>query len=77
MPGREDKAITVQPAGTLRVMHERVAIKDSADLGGAERQAEVPRGARMDGVDGEAAGLIGCLGKEVGLQGHILGEKLM
>jgi hypothetical protein len=39
--GREDKAVAVEPARLLRVQVEGVAEEDGADLGAAERQAEV------------------------------------
>ena len=68
--GGEDEAVTVEPARALGVVDEGVAEKDGADLGGAERETEVTGGAGVDGVDGEAAGLVGGLGQEVGLQGH-------
>jgi hypothetical protein len=35
-----------------------------------KRQAEVAGGASVHGVDGEAAGLIGCFGKEERLERH-------
>ena len=47
-----------------------MAEKDGADLGAAERQAEVAGGAGVDGVHGEAAGLVGGLFEDVGLEGH-------
>lgn len=63
MAGREDKAVAVGPAGGVGVVRERVAVKHGADLSTAERETEVAGVAFMDGINGEATGLIGGLGE--------------
>jgi hypothetical protein len=70
----EDEAVAVQPARLVGIVHEGVPVEDGADLSGAERQAEVAGIAFMHGVDGEAAGLIGCLGKNLSLELHEIGK---
>jgi hypothetical protein len=57
-------------------MHESMAEKNGANLGCAERQAKMARRTGVHGIDGEAAGLIGCFGEEMGLQGHLVGRKI-
>ena len=51
-------------------MDQRMAIEHGPDLGAPEWQAEVAGGTLVDGVDGEATGLIGGLGENVGLEFH-------
>ena len=68
--GGEDEAVAVEPARLVGVVHHRMAVKHGADLGGTERQTEVAGGALVHGVDGEAAGLVGGLGENVGLEFH-------
>jgi hypothetical protein len=51
-------------------VRERAAEKGCADFGGAEGQAEVAGIALMDGVHGEATGLVGGLGEEGEIEGH-------
>jgi hypothetical protein len=55
-----------------------MTVKDGADLGAAERQTEVAGGALVDGVNGEAAGLVSSESEDFGLEFHaweIIGEK--
>ena len=68
--GGEDEAVAVEPARLVGIVDERVAVEDGADFGAAERQAEVAGGGFVDGVHGEAAGLVGSLGEDVGLELH-------
>lgn len=63
----EDRAVAVDPARTLRIMRQSVPEEHGADLGAAEREAEVAGRAGADRIDGEAAGLVGCFGKEEAL----------
>ena len=63
MTGGEDEAIAIQPLGVRRVVPERVAEEHGADLGAAERQAEVAALARVNGVDREPSGDGGCAGE--------------
>mmetsp|Transcript_3135 Transcript_3135/g.3682 ORF Transcript_3135/g.3682 Transcript_3135/m.3682 type:complete len:669 (-) Transcript_3135:198-2204(-) len=59
--GREHEAVAVDPRRVIRVVGELLAEEDGANLGAAERQAHVARVRLGDGVDGEAARLIGGL----------------
>ncbi len=52
-------------------MRERAAVEGGADFGGAEREAEVAGVTLMDGVHGEATGLVGGLGEEGEVECHI------
>ena len=66
----EDEAVAIQPARLIRIVHERMAVEHRADLSTAQRQAKVAGGALVDRVDGEAAGLVGSLGKNLSLEFH-------
>ena len=66
----EDEAVAVQPARLVGIVHEGVAVEHGADLGAAQRQAEVAGGTLVDGVNGEAAGLVGGLGENLSLEFH-------
>ena len=68
--GGEHEAVAVEPAGGAGAVRERAAEKGCADFGGAEGQAEVAGIALMDGVHGEATGLVGGLGEEGEIEGH-------
>jgi len=68
--GREHEAVAVEPARFGGVVRERVAVKGSADLSGTEGETQMPGRALVDGIDGEATGLVGGLGKEFWLQFH-------
>ncbi len=72
MPGRENEAVAVRPARALGIVNQGVAEQHGADFSGAQRQAEMTRGARMHGVDGKSTGLIGGFGKKEGLKRHII-----
>ncbi len=63
MAGGEHEAVAVQPARVGRIVAERVAVEHGADLGAAERQAEVAALTRMDRVDRETARDGGRLGE--------------
>jgi hypothetical protein len=71
--GREDEAVAVEPAGILGIVHQRIAIEHGADLGGAERQAEMAGGGFVHGIHGEATGLVGGFGQDFGLELHFKG----
>jgi hypothetical protein len=60
---REDKTVAVEPFGLGGIIAEIAAEEHRADLRGAEGQAEVAGIALVDGIDGEAAGFGGGLGK--------------
>ena len=68
--GGEHEAVAVEPAGLGGIVREGVAVKGRADLGRAEREAQMPGRALVDGINGEATGLVGGLGKEFWLQFH-------
>jgi len=70
MAGGEDEAIAVEPTRSARAVGECAAVEGGADLGGAEREAEVAGVALMDGVHGEATGLVGSDGEEGEVKGH-------
>ena len=56
MTRREHEAVAIRATQGARVVPQRMPVEHRADLGAAERQAEVTALARMDGVDGEAPG---------------------
>jgi len=58
--GREHKAIAVQPAGLVRIMHQGMAIEHGADFRAPEGQTEVTGGAFMNGIDSKATSLSRC-----------------
>lgn len=66
----EDETVAVDPAGTLRVVRQRVSVKDGADFSRSKRKAEVARRAGVDRVDREPACLIGSFRKEWSLKRH-------
>jgi hypothetical protein len=70
--GGEDKTVAIQPAGGIGVVDKGVAIENGADLGAAKRKAEMAGIALMDGVHGEAAGLVGSESEDIGLEFHAL-----
>jgi hypothetical protein len=51
-------------------VREGAAVEGGADLGGAEREAKVAGVALMDGVHGEATGLVGGLCEEGEVECH-------
>ena len=79
VPGRQDEAVAVGPAGVARVEFQKAGKQHRGDIGHAQRQARMARfgglhrvhGQETDGV-GEAAGLSliggghGCLSRKVG-----------
>ena len=70
--------VAVDPARFVGIVFERVAVEDRAHLGAAEREAEVAGLRGVDGVHGEAAGLVGGVGKDFEIQTHpaTLGENI-
>ena len=68
--GRQHEAIAVQPLGMIGTVHERVTEQHGADLGAAERQAQVPALAGMHRVDREASSDGGGLGEYVFAKRH-------
>ena len=60
--GREDETVTIEPTRAVWVVHERVAVKNRADLGRTQGQTEVARRAGVNSVDGEATRLVSGFG---------------
>ena len=73
----EDKTVAIEPFRLRRVVAEVAAEEHRADLRGPEGQAQVARAALVDGIDGEAAGFGGGLGKGGVVQvAHVSGWKV-
>ena len=68
--GGQDEPVAVDPARALGIEGKGVPEEHRAYLGAAERQAEVPGVAGMDGVDRQPARLVGRLFKDLGREGH-------
>jgi hypothetical protein len=58
-------------------MHERMAIKDSANFGRSQREAKMARRTSVNGVDGKAAGLIGRFSEKMCLKRHVLSGRMI
>ena len=71
---RLPETVAVEPAGGVGAVGECAAVEGGADLGCAEGEAEVAGVALMDGVHGEATGLVGGLGEEGEVECH-MGKK--
>ena len=56
MSGREDETVAVEPLGGIRIVAEGVAVENSANVCGSEREAKVAGAAGVNAIDGEAAG---------------------
>ena len=67
MTGGEHEAVAVNPLRGRGVVAEEVAVKDGADFGGTEWQAEVARVASGHGIHGKATGFGGGAGKVGGI----------
>ena len=65
VPGRQHEPVAVQPTRVGRVVAERVTEEHGADLGAAERQAQVAALTRDDGVDRETPRDGGGLGENL------------
>ena len=59
--------------GAAGVALKQLAEEHSADVCGSEGEAEMAGIALVDGVHGEATGLIGCFGEDFGI--HVEREK--
>jgi hypothetical protein len=70
MTGRQHEAIAVQPLRVVRAVAQRIAEQHRADLGAAQRQAEVPALTRVHSVDRETSSNGGGLGEYVFLKRH-------
>jgi hypothetical protein len=68
--GREDEAVPVGPAGTVRVVDQGVPVEHGTDIGAAQRKAEVAGTARVDRVNRQATGLVRRLGQDLGVEAH-------
>lgn len=67
VPGTENEAVAIDPAGFRGVEHQAFTKENGPNFGCPQREAEMARGAGVDGVHGEAAGLGGGLGKNGGV----------
>ena len=66
MAAREDEAVAVQPLRCCRIVAKTTcAVEHSADIGTAEREAEVARAAGVNRIDREATSLGRCLGENI------------
>src|SRR5690606_36247355 len=54
--GGQDKTVAVDPARIVWIVPKSVAVQNRADLGRPQRKAQMAGVARVDGVDGKAAG---------------------
>ena len=59
MPGRQDKAVAIDPLGIGWIDLQVVTKKNGPDFGGSEGESQVSGRTGMNGVDGQPAGLIG------------------
>jgi hypothetical protein len=62
VPGRQDKAVAVDPTRLVRILDKGVPVKYRPDLGATQGKAEVADPGLMDGIDCETASLVGSLG---------------
>ncbi len=69
--GRENKTVAVNPTRAFRIVLECVTIKHCSHLRCTQRKSQVSGLAGMDGVHGQATGLIGSFCEKESLQGHI------
>ena len=60
----EDETVAVEPTRRVRIVTQGFSEQHRADLGTAQRQAQVAGVAGMDGIHGEATGFIGGLSKQ-------------
>ncbi len=70
----QHEAIAVQPFGVIGALDQRVAEQHGADLGAAERQAQMATLAGMYRVDGEASSDGGGLSEYVFSKRHGAGH---
>ena len=59
----EDEAITVDPSALIGIEVHGVAVKYCTKFSASEGKSEVPTGALVHGVHGQATGLIGSAGE--------------
>jgi hypothetical protein len=57
VPARQDEDVAIDPARLIRVVCQRIAEKDRADLRAAKRQPKMPRLRRLHGVHAQSARL--------------------
>ena len=70
MTGGEDKTVAIEPARSIGIVRQNVTVKNSANLSAAKRKSEVAGGTLMDGVHGEATGLVSGESENFSLEFH-------
>ena len=68
--GGENEIIAPNPARFVRIMFERVTVKDRAHLRASERQAEMARLRSLHRIHAQSASLVRGAGKNFEIQTH-------
>ena len=76
--GGQNKTIPIDPLGIRRIDLEILSKQDGTDFGCAEGKPEVPRTACVNGIDGQASGLVSRLLKNfLVLHSRRIGKKIL